>query len=157
KPVVAVAALILVEECRLRLDDLVEELLPELANRRVLRQLESALDDTVPVARPITLRDLLTFRWGFGMIMAPPGTYPIQEAIDDLGTGTGPPRPAETPAPDEWLRRLGTLPLMRQPGEKWMYHTGSDVVGVLIARAAGQPLEAFMRGRIFEPLGMNDT
>ena len=55
------------------------------------------------------------------------------------------------------MRRLGTLPLMHQPGERWMYNTGSDVLGVLIARAAGQPLETFLRERIFEPLGMKDT
>ena len=55
------------------------------------------------------------------------------------------------------MRRLGTLPLMHQPGEQWMYNTGSDVLGVLIARAAGQPLETFLRERIFEPLGMKDT
>src|SRR5206468_2977128 len=71
KPVVAVAALILVEECRLRLDEPVDRLLPELANRRVLRRLESPLDDTVPAERPISLRDLLTFRMGFGQLLAP--------------------------------------------------------------------------------------
>ena len=69
----------------------------------------------------------------------------------------GPPNPSMMPAPDEWIRRLGTLPLMRQPGEAWMYNTGSDVLGVLIARAAGQSLETFLRERIFEPLGMRDT
>jgi CubicO group peptidase (beta-lactamase class C family) len=61
------------------------------------------------------------------------------------------------PEPDEWIRRFGTLPLMHQPGEKWMYHTGSDVLGVLIARASGQPFETFLHERIFEPLGMKDT
>jgi CubicO group peptidase (beta-lactamase class C family) len=71
--------------------------------------------------------------------------------------GQGPPSPSTPPAPDEWIRRLGMLPLMHQPGEKWMYHTGSDVLGVLIARASGQPLETFFRERIFEPLGMKDT
>ena len=55
------------------------------------------------------------------------------------------------------MRRLGTLPLMFQPGERWLYQTGADVVGVLIARASGQPFESFLRERIFEPLGMNDT
>jgi len=69
----------------------------------------------------------------------------------------GPPSPSTMPAPDEWIRRLGTLPLMHQPGEAWMYNTGSDVLGVLIARATGQPLETFLRERIFEPLGMKDT
>ncbi|PYV87657.1 MAG: serine hydrolase, partial [Acidobacteria bacterium] len=59
--------------------------------------------------------------------------------------------------PDEWIRRLGTLPLMHQPGEGWMYNTGSDVLGVLIARASGQSFEAFLRERLFAPLGMKDT
>ncbi len=94
---------------------------------------------------------------GFGIIMAPPGTYPIQKAATDLQIRMGPPRPQTQPAPDEWVRRLGTLPLMHQPGAKWLYDTGSDVLSVLIARASGQPLETFFRERIFEPLGMKDT
>ena len=69
----------------------------------------------------------------------------------------GPPMPRVPPAPDEWMRRFGTLPLMYQPGEKWLYSTGAELLGVLIARAAGQPLETFLRERIFEPLGMKDT
>jgi CubicO group peptidase (beta-lactamase class C family) len=156
KPIIAVATLILVEDCVLRLDEPVDRLLPELAGRRVLRALDASLDDTVPAQRPITVRDLLTFRMGFGIVMAPPDTYPIQRAMTELLLGQGPPG-ATTPPPDEWIRRLGTLPLMYQPGERWMYHTGSDVLGVLIARAAGQPLEMFLRERIFEPLGMSDT
>jgi CubicO group peptidase (beta-lactamase class C family) len=157
KPITAAAAMILVEECKLRLDDPVDRLLPELADRRVLKRLEGPLDDTKPAQRPITLRDLLTFRMGFGILMAPPGTYPIQTAVDDLLLGQGMPQPSLPPAPDEWIRRFGTLPLMHQPGEKWMYHTGSDVLGVLIARASGQPFDAFLQDRIFEPLGMKDT
>ncbi len=157
KPITAAAAMILVEECKLRLDDPVDRLLPELAGRRVLRRLDGPLDDTEPANRPITLRDLLTFRLGFGIVMAPPGAYPIQAAISDLDLAQGPPQPQTPPPPDEWIRRLGTLPLMHQPGEKWMYHTGSDVLGVLIARASGQPFDAFLRERLFEPLGMPDT
>jgi CubicO group peptidase (beta-lactamase class C family) len=157
KPITAVATMILVEECRLRLDEPVDRLLPELANRKVLKRLDGPLDDTVSANRPITVRDLLTFRLGFGIVMAPPGTYPIQKAIDDQLLGQGPPAPSRPPAPDEWIRRLGTLPLMHQPGEGWMYHTGSDVLGVVIARASGQPLETFLRERLFEPLGMRDT
>ncbi len=157
KTIVAAAAIILVEECRLRLDDPVDGLLPELANRQVLKQIDSPLDDTVPAIRPITLRDLLTFRLGFGMVLAPPDSLPILRAMNDLRLGQGPPAPAAAPAPDEWMRNLGTLPLMYQPGERWLYHAGSDILGVLIARAAGQPLQAFLRERLFEPLGMNDT
>jgi len=94
---------------------------------------------------------------GFGQMLAPPDTYPIMKAASELQLGMGPPNPSMMPAPDEWIRRLGTLPLMRQPGEAWMYNAGSDVLGVLIARAAGQSLETFLRERIFEPLGMRDT
>jgi CubicO group peptidase (beta-lactamase class C family) len=157
KPITAVATMVLVEECKLRLDEPVDRLLPELADRKVLKRLDGPLDDTVPAHRPISVRDLLTFRMGFGMIMAPPDSMPIQKALSERMLGQGPPAPAATPAPDEWMRRLGTLPLMHQPGERWMYHTGSDVLGVLIARASGQPFETFLRERIFEPLGMKDT
>jgi CubicO group peptidase (beta-lactamase class C family) len=157
KPITAAAAMILVEECKLRLDDPVDELLPELADRRVLKRLDGPLADTEPARRPITLRDLLTFRMGFGIVMAPPGTYPIQTAADDLRLGQGMTQPSLPPEPDEWIRRFGTLPLMHQPGEKWMYHTGSDVLGVLIARASAQPFETFLQERIFGPLGMKDT
>ena len=157
KPVTAVAAMILVEEGSARLDEPVDALLPELAHRRVLRSVESELDDTVPSNRPITLRDLLTFRLGFGLVMAMPGAYPIQRALEELGLAPGPPAPAKMPAPDEYMRRLGTLPLMHQPGERWMYNTGSDVLGVFIARATGKTLDEFLRERIFEPLGMKDT
>jgi CubicO group peptidase (beta-lactamase class C family) len=157
KPLTAVGALVLVEDGVLRLDDPVDELLPELANRRVLRSLESELDDTVPAQRPITLRDLLTFRLGFGIIMAPPDAYPISRALNDLQLGAGPPHPDEVAAPDEWMRQFATLPLLHQPGERWMYNVGSDVLGVLIARAAGMPLGEFLRDRVFDPLAMPDT
>jgi CubicO group peptidase (beta-lactamase class C family) len=157
KPITAVATLMLVEECTLRLDDPVERQLPELADRRVLTRLDGPLDDTVSAHRPISVRDLLTFRLGFGQMMAPPVAYPILKSASEQQIGMGPPSPSAMPAPDEWMRRLGTLPLMHQPGERWMYNTGSDVLGVLIARAAGQPLETFLRERLFAPLGMQDT
>jgi CubicO group peptidase (beta-lactamase class C family) len=156
KPITAAAAMILVEECVLRLDEPVDRLLPELANRRVLKRPDGKLDDTVPARRPITVRDLLTFRMGFGLMFTPPDA-PILKAANDLQIGMGPPIPASMPAPDEWIRRLGTLPLMHQPGEMWMYNTPADVLGVLIARASGQPFEVFLRDRIFGPLGMKDT
>ncbi len=157
KPIAAAAAMILVEECRLRLDEPVDPWLPELADRQVLRQLDGPLDDTVPADRPITLRDLLTLRMGIGHIMARSGDWPIRQALDEQQLLLGPTRPQDAAAPDEWIRRVGTLPLMHQPGEKWMYDLGLDVLGVLIARVADQPLETFLRERIFDPLGMKDT
>jgi CubicO group peptidase (beta-lactamase class C family) len=155
KPVIAAAALLLVEECRLRLDDPVDAFLPELADRKVLRSLESEVDDTVPARRPISTRDLLTFTFGMGALMAWPPKYPIQKAAAELGLAPGP-HQLDLDA-DEFMRRLGMLPLSCQPGERWLYHTGSDVLGVLIARTSGQPLETFLQERLLGPLGMRDT
>ncbi len=155
KPIVAAAAMILVEEAKLRLDEPVDRFLPELADRKVLRAIDSPLDDTVPAVRPITLRDLLTFRLGFGAVMAPPGSYPIQRAMDEAGLAPGP--SLASLSPDAWLARLAGLPLLHQPGEKWLYHTGSDILGVLVARAAGMSLGDFLQERIFAPLGMACT
>ncbi len=155
KPVTAVAAMILVEECKLRLDDPVDGLLPELANRRVLRSIDSEIDDVVPAKRAITLRDLLTFRLGLGMIPVFPDRYPIQKAIAEAGFAPGPVFPSFPP--DELMRRYGTLPLIYQPGERWLYNSGTEILGVLIARAAGTTLGKFLQERIFAPLGMTDT
>jgi CubicO group peptidase (beta-lactamase class C family) len=158
KPVVAVAALVLVEECVLRLDDPVDEFLPELASRRVLTRVDAPLDDTVPAERPITLRDLLTFQLGLGFgqgMWGPPGSVPIMDALGALRGGM--PQPAAVVEPDEWMRQLGALPLVAQPGTRWLYNLGSDILGVLIARVAGQPLGDFLQERIFQPLDMTDT
>ena len=157
KPITTVAALALLEECRLRLDDPVDELLPELADRRVLARPDAPLDDTVSGHRPVTLRDLLTFRLGLGMDFTDFSPRPITDALAALGLGAGPPAPAGPPPPDEWMRRLGTVPLMYQPGERWLYHTSAEVLGVLIARATGQTFDAFLAERVFGPLGMVDT
>jgi len=158
KPIAAAAAMVLVEEGKLGLDEPVQRLLPELADRRVLRRIDGPLDDTLPAKRPITLRDLLTFRMGFGLILGPQDAYPILKAADALQLmAFGPPKPQVPPAPDEWMRRFATLPLMHQPGERWMYNTGFEVLGVLIARASGQSLPKFLEERILRPLGMNDT
>lgn len=157
KPVVAVAALQLIADGSLRIDEPVDRLLPELADPRVLAGPDADLDDTVPAHRPITVRDLLTFRLGIGLVPAPPGSHPMQRAMTELSLAQCAPGTETPPDPDEWIRRLGTLPLLHQPGERWMYSTGSDVLGVLVARAAGRPLGDVLRSRIFEPLGMDDT
>jgi CubicO group peptidase (beta-lactamase class C family) len=156
KPVVAVAALQLVEDCTVRLDDPVDDLLPELADRQVIRRPDGPIEDTVPAERPITLRDLLTFRAGMGMDFSfPPQT--VHSAMAERGLGAGPPQPQRRPPVDEWMRGLGELPLEHQPGEHWRYDTAADVIGVLVARATGLPLGELFRQRIFEPLGMVDT
>lgn len=154
KPVTMAAAMVLLDECRLRLDDVVDPWLPELADRRVLKRADGPLDDTVPARRPITVRDLLTSTFGLGMDMTSLGT-PIMNAIFEQGLTPDLPEPM--PEPDEWMRRLGTLPLMHQPGERWQYHISNDLIGVLVARVTGQSFETFLRERIFDPLGMKDT
>jgi CubicO group peptidase (beta-lactamase class C family) len=157
KPITAVAALALVERCRLRMDEPVDPWLPELADRRVLRDPTGPLDDTVPAARPITLRDLLTFRLGYGMDFDFSKPQPLLDAFGELGLGAGPPEPQRVPAPDEFLRLLGTLPLSHQPGQRWLYNTGADVLGLLLTRVTGSSLEDLFRELVLEPLGMEDT
>ena len=155
KPITAVAAMILVEECKLRLDDPVDDFLPELANRKVLRTIDSELDDTVPAKRPLTTRDLLTYRSGYGEVAFLSPTCPLRRALIEarlplsawMFPGTS----------DEFMQVLGRLPLAHQPGERWLYHMSAEILGVLIARVTDMPLSAFMRQRIFEPLGMKDT
>ncbi len=161
KPVTAAAAMALIGEGLLGLDDPVDTLLPELADRRVLRRMAGPLDDTVPAVRAITVRDLLTFTFGFGMTLdmfAGPEPWPIVTAASELHLSTiGPPSPAEQPDPDTWMAALGSLPLLAQPGERWLYNTGASVLGVLLARATGMPFPDVLRTRVFEPLGMNHT
>jgi CubicO group peptidase (beta-lactamase class C family) len=161
KPVTAAVVLGLAEDGLLGLDEPVDRLLPELAGRRVLRRPDGPLTDTVEAERAVTARDLLTFTWGFGMqgamfMAAEP--WPIMSAVEERELGSfGPPQPAATLEPDTWMARLGELPLLAQPGERWLYSAGSQVLGVLAARAAGAPFEDVMRERVLAPLGMDDT
>ncbi|MCU1468475.1 MAG: beta-lactamase [Actinomycetia bacterium] len=159
KPVSAVATLTLVEAGVIGLDEPIDDLVPELADRRVLRSIDAELDDTVPAHRPITVEDLLSSRCGFGSVMAPPGSFPIQRAESEHGLQSigGPPWPPVTHDVDSWIGALGSLPLMYQPGERWLYNTSAQVLGVLLARAGDGDLESVLRERVLEPLGMVDT
>jgi CubicO group peptidase (beta-lactamase class C family) len=161
KPITAVAALSLIDAGVLDLDGTIDELLPELANRRVLLRPEGPLEETVPAQRSITVRDLLTFTWGFGMqgaMFMASEPWPIVTATVERELFTlGPPQPASMPVPDTWMARLGELPLLAQPGERWLYQTGSQVLGVLASRAAKAPFPDVLHQRVLGPLGMNDT
>lgn len=159
KPILATATMMLVDDGKLALEEPVDQLLPELANRKVLKYIDGPLDDTVPANRPVTVEDLLTFRMGHGMLFEPSfdPPFPIVNVANELQLVMGPPDPRTPHNPDEWIKRFGTLPLMYQPGQRWQYNTGSHVLSVLVARAAGQRLEDFFTTRIFEPLGMRES
>lgn len=158
KPVTAVAALSLVEDGLLALDEPIDEVIPELAGPRVLRHPGGPLSDTEPARRPITLEDLLTFRLGHGADFATMGVQtPLDERLEELGLALGPPDPQEHPGPDDWLALLGGVPLRHQPGHRWLYNTGAEVLGVLLARICGTSLADVLHERVLDPLGMRDT
>src|SRR5262249_38732589 len=141
KPMTGAVIMSLVDDGIITLDAPVDKWLPELGGARVLRRMDGSLDDTMPAARAITVRDLLTFTFGSGMVVArftAPEPWPIVNAATDLPLCTlGPPAPDQQPDPDTWIAGLGSLPLLAHPGERWMYNTGASVLGVLAARAAG--------------------
>jgi CubicO group peptidase (beta-lactamase class C family) len=143
KPITAAAVMILVDQGLVALDDPVARWLPELASPQVVRTLQSAIDDVVPAARPVTVEDVLTFRggWGFPSDFSLPAVVELFQKLPVFGA-------RETP--DEWLGTLAQVPMLRQPGEAWLYNTCSDIQGVLIARvsggtAAGVPRRAHLR------------
>lgn len=153
KPITSVAALMLLEEGKLRLDDPIHRWLPELARPRVLRNPLGPLDDVYAAPRPITLCDLLTHRPGFVSGLFPQGPIavaqqPLQSHMLLLSR--------ELDA-DAWLRHLGSLPLCYAPGERVNYGYATDVLGLLVQRVSGMPFADFLRTRLFEPLGMVDT
>jgi CubicO group peptidase (beta-lactamase class C family) len=153
KPITAAAVMMLVDDGVLALEDPVERWLPELAARVVVRTPAGPVDDVVPAVRPITVLDLLTSRAGYGW----PSDFslPAVQMLFDLQEDG---REVQSrPDADDWLARLSRVPLLRQPGEAWLYDTCSDLQGVLVARASGQPLPEFLAARILEPLGMADT
>jgi CubicO group peptidase (beta-lactamase class C family) len=162
KPLTGAVTMALVDEGLLALDEPVRRLLPELASPQVLRNMDGPLDDTVPAQREITVRDLLTFTYGFGMdigMFSAPTPWPIVTAATEAQLATiGPPDPDGPPAADEWIRRIGALPLLSQPGERWLYNTGAQVAAVLCQRAAGAARFAdVLQSRLLGPLGMTQT
>ncbi|MBX3485777.1 serine hydrolase [Phenylobacterium sp.] len=151
KPVTTLAALMLVEEGRLKLDDPITKWLPEFRDMAVLKDAAGPLDDTVPARRDITVEDLMTHRSGlaYGFTSRGPIAYAHEEKLGSLM--------ANPYSPDEWLRRLSELPLSYQPGERFHYSHATEVLGFLVARIEGKTLGEVLQARIFGPLGMQDT
>jgi CubicO group peptidase (beta-lactamase class C family) len=151
KLVGAAMALILEQDGVIGLDDEASRWLPELAAPRVIRDVGGPLEETEPARRPIRVRDLLTMTAGMGHVPEP---GPLREALVSEGLGPGPFAPPFSH--DEYMRRLGRLPLAFQPGAGWRYHTGLDVLSVLVARAGGRSLADQVSSRLAEPTGIRD-
>jgi CubicO group peptidase (beta-lactamase class C family) len=152
KPIGGALALALVEEGVIALDDPIARWLPELERPRVLVAPDAALDDTVDAVRTLTVRDLLTGTAGWGAVMQPTR---LQAAMFERGIypGSG---LVQMPA-DDFVAQVASLPLAFQPGEGWLYDTPIEVLGVLLARAAGRSLSDLVAKRITGPLGMTST
>jgi CubicO group peptidase (beta-lactamase class C family) len=150
KPIMAAAVMLLVDDGLITLDDPVSRWLPELISPKVVRTPASPIDDLVPAERPVTDEDLLSFRagWGFPSDFSFPAVLELFRRLPVFGA-------RETP--DEWVATLAEVPMLRQPGEAWLYNTCSDIQGVLAARVAERPLPELLAERIFDPLGMSDT
>jgi CubicO group peptidase (beta-lactamase class C family) len=153
KPIVSVAALMLLEEGRFRLDDPVDRWMPELADRRIMRDPAGPIDDTYPASRPITVLDLFTHRPGLVSQFTATAAIGVEAAKLHIGNNLL----LAGDDPDEWLARLGALPLVYEPGAHFNYGYATDVLGFLVSRIAGMPLEDFLQVRLFRPLNMFDT
>ncbi|HSC60193.1 MAG TPA: serine hydrolase domain-containing protein [Rhizomicrobium sp.] len=151
KPITSVAALMLMEEGKIRLDDPITKWLPEFADMKVLKDPKGPLHETYPAPRIITIEDLMTHRSGLAYGFTSSG--PIGKAHEDiLGS------PLDNPkTPDQWLAALATLPLTYPPGRQLHYSHSTEVLGFLIGRVAGTTYRDFIMERILTPLGMKDT
>jgi CubicO group peptidase (beta-lactamase class C family) len=152
KPVAGALAASMIADGTLAPDDPADLWLPELAYPRVLTSPDAPVERTVPAARDITVRHLLTLTHGMGAIF---DSTPLARAMAEAGIAPAPIPPAMTP--DEFMHRLAGLPLEHQPGTRWSYHTGSDLLSVLLARAGAGPLHQILAERVTGPLGMDGT
>ena len=164
KPITGMAAMILIDEGKLGLDQPLAEILPKFADMRVQRTYDGSLTDTVPAERPITIRQLLTHTAGLGYNIVQKG--PISQAYVQHGIVPGQvsrlPIPGLGRAPavqglDTFADRLAEMPLVLQPGSKWSYSVGLDLMGRVIEVASGMPFDRFLDERIFQPTGMTST
>jgi CubicO group peptidase (beta-lactamase class C family) len=161
KPITAMAAMILIEEGKMKLDEPVSDFLPAFKTMRV--QLNADTIDSRPAARPITIRNLLTHTAGLGYNIVTKG--PLLQLYIDKGLTPGQvsaamevdarkTRPASL---QEFANRVATVPLIADPGTKWSYSIGLDLMGAVIEKASGMRFDAFVQARIFDPLKMKSS
>jgi CubicO group peptidase (beta-lactamase class C family) len=159
KAITSTAILVLMEEGKLSITDQVGRYIPSFASTKVAVRTDApgAAPEIVPAKRPITIRDLLTHTAGISY-----GTDP-QVASMYEAKGLGPAAgygwfTADKAEPIcDTMERLGTLPFVAQPGDAWVYGYNTDILGCIVEKASGMPLDAFVRTRITGPLRMNDT
>ncbi len=152
KPIISVAALMLLEAGCFLLDDPVSKWIPEFKNFKVLPTSTSAGGEPGRLEQDITIRHLLTHTSGMGYgFMAGPieVAYADAKIFSSILT-------LQMPL-SQLIETITQLPLVAQPGAAWHYSVAHDVIGYLIGLISGQPVEVFLRERIFEPLGMPDT
>lgn len=155
KAITSIGAMLLFEEGKFLLDDPVSKYIPSFRNPKVLDKFneKDSTFTTVPAKREITIRQLMTHTSGVGYPVIGSKEMNAIYAKHNIPSGIGTPNRKL----DEVMNTLGTLPLAHQPGERWTYSLGDDVLGYLIEIWSGQPLDQFLKTRLFEPLGMNDT
>jgi CubicO group peptidase (beta-lactamase class C family) len=163
KPITGIAAMILVEEGKLKLDQPISDFIPAFKNMKVL--VDPAKDLTSrPATRPITVRNLLTHTAGLAYVL-PGQTGPLVSEYGRLGINPAAvnaafersARPARPATLEEFADRLATRPLLSEPGSKWSYSIGLDLLGRVIEIASGMPFDSFVNTRIFQPLGMTES
>lgn len=155
KPMAAAATLALAEAGVLALDDPVERFVPSWAGRRVLATRNGPLSETVPAARPTTVRDLLAMGFGLGYDFGAPESDALSAATAEAGLYSSWQAPALDPG--TWAERAAGLPMAHQPGQGWLYQSSFDALTVVLQAATGRGFEAILRERILGPLGMGET
>ncbi|MBP0445916.1 beta-lactamase family protein [Roseomonas sp. SSH11] len=152
KPMTSAAAMMLVEEGRMKLGDPITNWMPELRELKVEQRREGQAAEDVALARPVTVQDLLRHTAGFIYANSAP-TPRLKELYDqhNIEAREGP------ITGEEMIRRLGTIPLAHQPGTTFHYSISTDVLGILLERVSGQSLATLFQERLTGPLGMKDT
>src|SRR3569623_741786 len=167
KPITAMAAMILIDQGKMRLDEPLGDILPAFKNMRVLDNPDGPVDATHPAKTPITIRNLLTHTAGLGYDLGQPvaakgalierymalGINPAQLSQGTESTFRKT-RPSSLQA---FADKLATLPLIAEPGTKWSYSIGLDLMGAVIEKVSGMPFDTFVNTRIFKPLKMRTS
>ncbi|MCW1382611.1 beta-lactamase family protein [Novosphingobium sp. KCTC 2891] len=164
KPVTGMAAMMLVDEGKLQLDQPIADVLPKFAKMQVQVTPDGALDQVRPAKTAITVRHLLTHTAGLGYTIVQTG--PIKAAYE--AQGLVPAQISRVPVPGLWTMnaapslevfadRLAELPLVYEPGTRWSYSVGLDLLGRVIEVVSGQPFDVFLAERMFAPAGMDST